>query len=238
MGLIFIILSLFIAIFFILSTRTNFFHISQIIVKDNQVVDDEKVIMASGIITGENIFKINIKKAEKNLLLHPYIKHVDIRRKLPNKIVINVTERKEALIVDYIGSYLYVDDESKILNILTEKKEDKLPEIIGLKINNPSVGSTLEYEDEEMAEQVQFFLNICRELKLEETIRTIVFDENQNVSIEMKSGTKVAFGTLDNVKYKLSFLSAILEDLSKKNQSYQSIFLDKGSNAIIKKDSN
>lgn len=238
MGLIFVILSLLAAIFFILSTRTSFFHISQIIVKDNHVVEDEKVIMASGIITGENIFKINVKKAEKNLLLHPYIKQVNVKRRLPNKILINITERQETLIIDYIGSYLYVDDEGRILNILTVKKDDKLPEVIGLKLNNPSIGEILEYKDKHINEQFQVFFDICKQHKLIESISTIVFDDNQNATIEMKSGTKVAFGTLDNVKYKLSFLSAILEDLRKKNQNCQSIYLDKGNNAIIKKDSN
>ena len=51
--------------------------------------------------------------------------------------------------------------------------------------------------------------------------------------IELNNGVKVAFGTIDNVKYKLSFLFNILEDVEKRNINVKQILLNKGSNPII-----
>lgn len=237
-AIILVIFLLLIGIFFILYARTSFFHVSQIIINDNYVIEDEKIIMASGIITGENIFKIKVKNAEENLLLHPYIKSVDIKRKLPNKITINVVERKETLLIDYIGSYLYVDEEGKILNILSEIKNEDLPNIIGLNIETPQIGENLKYVDDDMVEDIQGFFALFVESNLVKYVRSIEFGDNKKINIELENGTKVAFGTLDNVKYKIGFLSAIIEDMNEKSEKYDSIDLDKGNNAIIKKDSN
>jgi len=233
-----IIFLLLIGVFFILYTRTSFFHVSQIIINSNDFIEDEKIIMASGIISGENIFKINIKNAKENLLFHPYIKDAVIKRKMPNKIIIDITERKQVLLINFIGSYLYIDNEGKILNILSENTDENLPVVYGLNIKNPQIGENVIYVDEEISVDIQNFFDIFIESKLVENVSTIEFIDNSKVNFELKNGTKVAFGTMDNVKYKVSFLLAIIENMNKNNENYESIYLDKGSNAIIKRNNN
>lgn len=231
-----IITLLIISIFFILYTRTSFFHISAIEVSGNEKIADDKLILASGIIIGENIFKINLKMAEENILQHPYIKDVDINRKLPDKIEIIVEERKEIAIIDYAGSYIYVDEEGIILNILSEKNNSQIVEINGIEINNPKVSQKVEFDNKEMEDKILELVIESRKLGLSDSLSTINFDENNKITFYLDDGGEVAFGTLDDVKYKLNFLVSILKELENKNQGFKKIHLDKGDNAIIIKD--
>jgi len=234
--LITIIILLVISIFFILYTRTSFFHISAIEVYGNEKIKDDKLILASGIMIGENIFKISLKMAEENILLHPYIKNVDIKRKLPDKIEISVDERKEIAVIDYAGSYIYVDEEGIILNILSEKDNSQIVEINGIEISNPRVSQKVEFNNEQIGDNILELLNESRKLGLSNSITTISVDENNKVTFHLDDGGEVAFGTLDDVKYKLNFLVSILKELDAKNQGFKKIHLDKGENAIIIKD--
>lgn len=234
--LIFFIILLLTSTFIILYTKTSFFHISNIEVIGNEKITDEKLILASGIIIDENIFKVNLKMAKDNVFLHPYVKNVKINRKLPNKIIISVEERKEVAIINYVGSYVYIDEEGIILNILSEKKDEQTIEIYGLEINNPKIGDKLAFRDEDIQNKIFEFINNSRDLGLSSSYEKITIGENNHISIYIHDGGEVAFGTLDDVKYKLNFLISILNELEVKNQGYRVIHLDKGSNAIIIKD--
>lgn len=234
--LIFFIIILLTSTFLILYTKTSFFHILSIEVNGNEKITDEKLVLASGIIIDENIFKINLKMVRENILLHPYVKNVIVKRKLPNKIRIEVEERKEIAVINYIGSYIYIDEEGIILNILSEKNNEEIIEIGGIEILSPQIGNKIEFVDEEIEPRVFDFINNSNVLGLWKFFNKVTIDENQNVAIHMENGGEVAFGTLDDVKYKLNFLISILEELEIKNQGYRTIHLDKGNNAIIIKD--
>lgn len=235
-GLIFIIFLLLISIFFILYTKTSFFHISNIEVFGNEQISDDKLILASGVTTGENIFKINLKSAKENIKLHPYTKNVKVKRKLPNKIAIHIEERKEAAVIVHIGSYIYIDDEGIILNILSEKKDNKCITISNLEIEEAEIGKEIIFNNDEMNNLILEFIDSCTKLGLAETFNQVSFDEDGEITIYLENGQEVAFGTLDDVKYKLNFLQAILKELESNNQRYKAIHLDKGNNAIIIKD--
>lgn len=234
--LIFIIILLLTSVFLILYTKTSFFHISSIEVNGNSKITDEKLILASGIMIDENIFKINLKMAKENIMLHPYAKNVKLRRRLPNKIVINIDERKEVAIFTYIGSYVYIDEEGIILNILSEKNDETIMEINGIEIIKPEIGNKIDFNNEETYEKMLEFIDDSINLGLSVSFDTVSIDENGKLTIYLDNGAEVAFGTLDDVKYKLKFLMSILEELKSKNQSYKGIHLDKGNNAIIIKD--
>lgn len=235
-GLIFIIILLFASIFFILYTKTSFFYISNIEVLGNEQISEEKFILASGIVTGENIFKINLKSAKENIKLHPYVKDVRVKRKLPNKIVIHIEERKEVAVITHIGSYIYIDNEGIILNILSDKKDDKNIIINNLEIEKAEIGKEIILTHNETRGSILEFIDISTDLGFKDKFHEIFFGENGDIIIYLESGQEVAFGSLDEVKYKLNFLQAILKELESNNQKYKAIHLDKGNNAIIIKD--
>ena len=57
--------------------------------------------------------------------------------------------------------------------------------------------------------------------------------DNDNINIELNNGILVAFGTINNVKYKLNLLNEIVKDIDKKGLSCKMILMDRGDNPII-----
>lgn len=234
--LIFIIILLLIAIFIVLYSKTSFFNISSIEIRGNEKITDEKIILASGIIIDENIFKINMKAIEENLILHPYIKQAKARRRLPNKIVINIDEREEAAIIDYFGSYVYIDNEGIILNVLSEKDDDQKIQVRGLELDTIEIGKQISIREKNVEEGLLNLINLSQKYTSDYPFEIIDLVEEGKTTIYIKNGGKVEFGALEDVEYKLNFLLSILQELENKNQSYKTIHLDKGDNAIIIKD--
>lgn len=227
-------LILLLAIFFIVVTQTSIFNIKRILVNGNNEVSKDKISIASGIIMGENIFKIDTKNAKANLLLHPYIKDVNIKRKMPDRIIINIDEREELACLKHMNSYIYIGFDGLILDVLKEKKENKTPIIEGLSIESPSIGSKVIYikETKKEREQITNLIETISRQGLKEQIKLIKFDKN-NINIITNTGINIAFGPPFNIEYKVKFLLGVLKDLKEKNINAKNVYLNKGSDIII-----
>lgn len=232
-GIIFFIFLMTFFIFIILSFRTSLFNISSIDIVGNKKISREQVIRALGGTINENIFKVNIKNMEINLKKHPYIKEAEVKRKLPDKLVVNIVERREKFIIPYMESYVYSDDESFILRIENEPDVEKVPIIIGMNIEKPQIGNKIVLEKGKDIEELGNFIKIADKVKLLEQMKSIDLSQDENININLRNGIKVAFGPLNNVKYKLSYLYSILEDVSKKGLNCKHIYFNKGENPVI-----
>ncbi|AFS78314.1 putative division protein, FtsQ-type [Gottschalkia acidurici 9a] len=221
------------AIFFIGATKTSIFNLKTIVVKGNKEITKDKIIMSSGIIVGENIFKIDLKNSKENLLLHPYIKDISIKRKLPNKIIIDIKEKEEIVAIKHMNFYTYLSHDGLILDIVPEKKDNNTPVVTELEIKDPSIGNKVEYKTSKQGDNITSFFEECISSGLKQQIAFIKFDKGENITITLKSGVEVAFGTLNKVKYKLNFLSNTLEDLEKKDIKAKNIYLNKGNDIIV-----
>ena len=227
-------LILLLALFFIMISQTKMFNVKKITVEGNQEVSKDKLILASGIVMGESIFKLDIKNAKENLLLHPYISGVEIKRKLPSKIVIKIVEREEIATINHLESYVYIGIDGLVLDILNEKKDNKVPLINGLDIEYPSIGSKIIYKkkDKKQSDEIESFIEKCSKKELKAKINSIIFNKN-DINFILYSGVNVAIGTLDNIDYKLKFLLETLKDIEQKKINIKNIYLNKSSDIIV-----
>lgn len=221
-------------LFIILLTQTTFFDIKNIDIKGNSIIEEEKILLASGVNMGENIFKIDIDKLEENLLRHPYIKEVTIKRWLPDGIKIQVSERKETLVYHNNGSYIYIDNEGYVLNVLSEFKNKKIPLLESDLKLSAKTSEKVDYETFPQIKEILDMLNICNKNKYSFEISSIL-QENEDITLVLNSGTNVALGRLNEIEYKLRLIDTIVNDLQKKEILAKEILLNKGKNPIIVK---
>lgn len=214
---------------FVLLLKTEIFLIGHIEVLGNNKISNKTIIDVSNIKKGENIFKISVKDSKKDIEELPYIKTVKIKRKLPKKIIIEVIERKEAIQIKNISSFIILDKEGYILNI-TDGKNSKLTELMGFEIGNKSIGDNFFSTIDEINLD---FINEGQTLGLLSKMEKIDMSDNNNINILFFNGIKVAFGTIDNVKYKLNLLEEVLKDVEKKELECKMILMDRGENPII-----
>lgn len=99
------------------------FNIKQIQVEGNKRITANEIISLSQIQTDQNIFKISNYKTKKQIKENAYINKVTITRKLPSTLILKVEEREPAYLLEYAGSYLYVDKQGYFLQMSQEKLE-------------------------------------------------------------------------------------------------------------------
>ena len=84
---------------------------------------------------GENIFSFVLSNHKKTLKNDQYIEDIDIRMVLPDTIEIKVSERKVRGYVPFMGSYLYIDEYGRVLDVQDSYKTN-LPIVEGLEFDS------------------------------------------------------------------------------------------------------
>lgn len=210
--------------------RSDFFNIDNISIEGNSNISKEKLLHISSIIKGENIFRISAKTAKENIMKLPYVKSVHIKRKFPKEIEIEVVEREEKLLVKNMSMYYVVDEEGYVLNEIDSNIEN-LPVVLGLKTDKIVLGDNLFLNLE--LEEFEDFIVEGDQLNILSEMENIDIDAEGNVNISIKKGIDVAFGPIDNVKYKIRLLNEILVHSKENEILISKIIMNKGEHPII-----
>lgn len=231
--ILFIILLLIVVLFFLIAFKTTLFIISNIEVKGNMKITKDQIIKAIGNPKGENIFRVSLNNMTENLNKHPYIKESVIKRRIPNKLFINVNEREEKVVLSTANYNTYLDEEGFVLRIEPNVDNEKLPIIKGISINNPILGEKITGDQNSHIDEMLDLIDISIKLKLLNEIVKLDFSNVKDVTIILNNGINVAFGPLNNVKYKLNYIDKILKDIEQKNIQCNYIYFNRGENPVI-----
>lgn len=210
--------------------KSGFFNINNINITGNNTLSKELLVNASGINKEENIFKISLSNGEDEIRKLPYIKVVKIKRKLPKTIDINVIERTGVAQIKSISTYMLLDMEGYILE-LRDNKTENLPTLTGFNINNILPGDNI-FENQN-GSKVEELIGDGDNHNMLSKIHEISYESEENINIILNNGISVAFGPLDNVKYKLRYLNEILIDIEENNRVVKMIMMNKGEHAIL-----
>ncbi len=69
------------------------FAVMEIQVVSNGVLTRPMVLQFAGVPVGQNIFSVDIRRAQQNLAMIPMVRRVDVRRELPQRLHIEIEER-------------------------------------------------------------------------------------------------------------------------------------------------
>lgn len=207
--------------------NSDYFKIDKITVSGNNKIEEEKIILASGINTGMNIFEIKKNAVTENIKTHPWIKDVKITRNLPDEIQIEVIEREEEYVVQATGSYIYIDSEGVILSILGQKKEDDVIQLCNFSIDNVSIGNNIDLGEDVTMKQFMKFIDLTKNYNIYNDIILINNNEGK-IEIALKDKRVIILGKLKDIDYKVVALDKILEDLKSKGIEGGTIDFTKG----------
>lgn len=125
--------------------HVDYFNINGIAVGGNKEISDEEIVKLSEIKTGENIFDVHPLLAEKRIKKNLYIETVDVKRKLPDKIEIIVSERSGKAQFRMGKKYVVTDNTGMVLEISDEEKDITL--ISGITVKNAKLKETVEVKE-------------------------------------------------------------------------------------------
>lgn len=204
---------LILALVAIIATMTSpLFNIKKITVTGNNKITNEEIISLSQINIEENTYKTNMKKAKSKILENPYIKSVEIKRKLPSSVEIIIEERKTTFMIEYGSSYVYINNQGYILEASSEKLEVPILQGTETMIEDFIPGNRMCAEDLEKMSTVIKIMEIAANNEISSLITRIDIQSKQNYKIVFETEQKVAYiGDETDLNTKILNIKSILE---------------------------
>lgn len=200
----------------------TFFRVKEIEVKGCRRLKPDTIISMAKIEDMANIFTLNLNDIAKRLEINPWIEYVDIRKVFPDKILIQIEERKPIAIV-HLEKFYYIDSNGVIFSPVGEMDKFDFPILTGLRDNFLENGKIMEGD---LVIKAIEFLRIIEKRKVApiDEISEIHINKYFGIHcISLNEGIEIRMGW-DNFEEKLKRLSIIWSDLKKRG--IDAIFID------------
>lgn len=194
---------------------TLFFRVDTVVAKGQMRYTAQEVCEASGVEKGDNLYLLNKYDVSSRIReALPYIEDIRINRKLPDTLLIEVTECAEPLAVVQEGSAWLVSTRGQIVDQKEAGEAEHYGVISGCELLAPSVGTKIALVSE-YSLQEESLLSLLTELAgagmLEKVdairlddISTLYLDYDGRFTVKLPYGADYAF--------KLRALKSYLED--------------------------
>ena len=216
------ILVVFIAI--IILAMSGIFNVKEISVSGIDKLTENEVISLSGIQINENTFKLRLSKLEEKIKENPYVKTAKIKRKLPNKLQINIEERTIKYLIQIADSYLYIDSQGYILEISKEVKD--VPILLGIltDLSNINPGDRLNKEDLIKINTLNKIIETAKNYEILDLIKRIdIADDTEYLLYLDDEGKTVYLGNENDLNTKIMWIKQISDNYK---QSKGKIFVN------------
>ncbi|MDF2885208.1 MAG: cell division protein FtsQ [Clostridiaceae bacterium] len=222
-----LLLLLLICIFITLCLKLQYFNITDFEVSGNRNITKNEIVKLSSIEKGNNIFYTNLSKARTNIGSNPYIQSVEIKRKLPSTLNIEVVERDAYFYGnDPSGKYVIVDNEGVVLEIRKEINNMKLLKILGFDFSKAKVSKTLPVDDSRKIKLLNTFTDLLKADKSGLTLSII--DISNLLDIKLYYGNIcVMLGNSEDIQNKINkAVNIILVNKLKDSKGYIDVSYD------------
>lgn len=216
---------IFIVFLIVLFLLSPVFNIKNIEVTGNNKISSDTIKSLLQIDENTNIFRLSYKNISEMIKKNAYIKSVKVNKILPSTLRITVTEREPSFQLEFGSSYVLIDDEGYILEILKNAREN-MAKITGYETSEELIipGNRLCQNDLKKLDVALKIINIAKNYELSDIITTIIFDENDEYSLYIESERKnVHLGK--NVDFEIKMLYT-KEILSRTKGEEGDIFVD------------
>ena len=186
------------------------FNINEISVSGNNKIQATEIESLSQLNIEQNIFRFSKETVKNNIKQNAYIDSVEIKRKLPNKIEINVTERTPAYQIKFGNAFAYIDEKGNILEI--NEEDLKLPLITGYKtqVEDFKAGNMMQ-EDVTKLDTVNSIIRVSKSNEIYDLITSIDITNDEEYKVEFKGEGKTAYlGDASNINDRILLLKEIL----------------------------
>lgn len=187
------------------------FNIKEISVSGNNKIQATEIESLSQLNIEQNIFRFSKETVKNNIKQNAYIDSVEIKRKLPNKIEINVTERTPAYQIKFGNAFAYIDEKGNILEI--NEEDLKLPLITGYKtqVEDFKAGNMMQEEDVTKLDTVNSIIRVSKSNEIYDMITSIDITNDEEYKVEFKGEGKTAYlGDASNINDRILLLKEIL----------------------------
>lgn len=197
----------------IVAALTLFFRVETVLVRGQQRYTEEQVREATGIQSGDNLYLMNKNAVVESLLTQlPYIETIQIDRKLPDTILVEISECGMPLALVQDGRAWLISPRGKIVDSL--EKPDGYGVISGCRLLSPTVGTPLLMTEEDALRQTSLLslLAALEDADMLEDVHAIRMEEPDYLAMDYTERFTVRIPYGADYPYKLRFLQAVIAD--------------------------
>lgn len=206
--------------------------VREVVVLGCEERDPARVVDLAGIQNEESIFRIKFSQVKQNIDADPYFDVESIRYIFPDKLRIQVSERKTSAAVSHLGSVLVVDETGFVLEIRQQLGELRVPVVTGLRITEGyQVGETLVSSQASQLDAMHAILTQLREQNAIQLISEINLDAVSDLWMTTVSGFEVRLGNFEDMESKIRWLRAVEPILVSEGYTGGIITVSTGENA-------
>ena len=213
---------------------TVFFTVEVIEVNGNVRYSSDEIIGKTGIEFGDNLLlmdKFDAVDNIRNALL--FIENVEIRRSLPNKLVINVSEVRLAVAFHGDdGKYWLADANGRLLEQVEERPAYSAL-VSGITLKNPFLGSRFTAQESEKQQPLELLLHALDTSGCMEEASDIRMEKVYDIRMTYKDRYEVIFGRSDQIERAVATLDILIADLERKGIYSGEIDFSDGSVRVI-----
>ena len=201
----------------LVTALTLFFRVEGINVSGNVRYTEEDIRKACGVEMDSNMFLLNKYEVQARIRdALPYIETVRINRKLPDQLIVTVTECSHVYAVTQDGIAWVFSGTGKIVDRMEAKEGRPLPQVTGCPLLAPSVGTKIvmgENEGQEKQKSLLELLAAAEKAQLVGRISAYHLEEPDYLSLDYAGRFRVLMPYEADYTYLLRYLEKVMEQL-------------------------
>ena len=208
---------LFATVIFFLLMNSYFFRVRDVSISENDKYTYDEILQASGIVLGDELFGINVKKIKENLRgMLTYAETVNVKQIPPSTVSIDIKTEKGFFGIILGGDYYIISKSFKVIDKIKiagsgiDESEFRPPEgIITFETDTVIkcyVGEKIEFSDKDISDFLKSISEMFEEENYYEMLSVIIGVNIKNkFKVEMNYSDKflVRFGIFENIASKI-----------------------------------
>ena len=194
------------------AAMTVFFKVKTVSVEGAMKYSADELIAGMDVQKGDNLYLWNKNRVITDLMHDfPYLESVQLRRRLPDALVLTVTECSAAVAVkNEDGTFTYISAAGKVLEQSTS--DSGLPVVIGATLDTVTTGDFLQTATEVHTDAVLEILENLDAAGLLDRLRFINVQDLTDIRIGLGTQFDLRIGTLDDLAYRLRFAQTVIDE--------------------------
>lgn len=190
---------------------TVFFNVDTITVEGTTKYTEEEIVAGMDIKKGDNLYLWNKMKTADNLLVQfPYLKTVQIRRHLPDDLVVTVTESQPVIAVPTNGVYYLISEEGKVLEQVAT--DQGLTVVTGAALADVKMGVMLDGTSDTGIDALLQVLEVLQDTKMLAETDLVNIQSLMDIHISYQKRFDIQIGPLEQLEHRLRFAQTVIKE--------------------------
>ena len=188
---------------------TIFFKVKTISVEGAMRYREEEIVAGMGVKQGDNLYLWNkVKVSDRLLHDFPYLESVQIRRRLPDTLMVTVTECSGAVAVPSGTGYCYLSEQGKVLEL--SETDGGLATVSGVTLEDAEPGELVERAQDAHVDALLEVLQTLDAAGMLDGLRFINLTDLTDIRIGYEGRFDIRVGTLDGLSYRIRFAQTVI----------------------------